>query len=184
MNKKEFWDVLRYLDVHSIAQSCPTLCDPMDCSIPGSSGHEIFQARIPEWVSMPSSRGSFQSRDRTCVSSTAGEFFTAEPLGKPHETWIFTCKRMKLDSYLISLTKNNSKWSKDINIRCEMGRKQSQSSLKLVLGMTFIKNISNRSKNKLADYIKLDSFCTTKENQQDGKATNRREKYVCKPDVW
>ena len=64
-----------------------------------------------------------------------------------------------------------------------MGRKQSQSSLKLVLGMTFIKNISNRSKNKLADYIKLDSFCTTKESQQNGKATNRREKYVCKPDV-
>ena len=39
-------------------QSCLTLCDPMDCSPPGSSVHAIFQARILEWVAMPSSRGS------------------------------------------------------------------------------------------------------------------------------
>ena len=37
-----------------VAQSCPTLCDPMDCSPPGSSVHEILQARILEWVTMPS----------------------------------------------------------------------------------------------------------------------------------
>ena len=40
------------------AQSCLTLCDPMDCSPPGSSGHGILQQRILEWVAMPSSRGS------------------------------------------------------------------------------------------------------------------------------
>ena len=39
-------------------QSCPTLCDPVDCSPPGSSVHEIFPARILEWVAMPPSRGS------------------------------------------------------------------------------------------------------------------------------
>ena len=39
-------------------QLCPTLCDPMDCSPPGSSVHGILQARILEWVAMPSSRGS------------------------------------------------------------------------------------------------------------------------------
>ena len=39
-------------------QSCPTLCDPMDCSLPGSSVHGILQASILEWVAMPSSRGS------------------------------------------------------------------------------------------------------------------------------
>ena len=39
-------------------QLCPTLCDPMDCSLPGSSVHEILQARILEWVAGPSSRGS------------------------------------------------------------------------------------------------------------------------------
>ena len=39
-----------------VAQSCPTLCDPMDCSRPGSSTHGIFQARILEWVAIPFSR--------------------------------------------------------------------------------------------------------------------------------
>ena len=41
-----------------VAQSCPTLCDPMDCSPPGSSVHGIFQAKILEWVAVPSCRGS------------------------------------------------------------------------------------------------------------------------------
>ena len=49
-------------------QSCLTLCNPMDYSLPGSSVHEIFQARILEWIAILYSRGSFQSRDRTCVS--------------------------------------------------------------------------------------------------------------------
>ena len=47
----------------SVAQLCPTLCDPMDCSLPGSSIHGIFQARILEWVPISSSRGSSQPRD-------------------------------------------------------------------------------------------------------------------------
>ena len=51
-----------------VAQSCPTLCDPMDCSPPGSSVHGIFQARILEWVAISPSRGSSQTRDRTHVS--------------------------------------------------------------------------------------------------------------------
>ena len=41
-----------------VAQSCPTLCDPMDCSLPGSSVHRIFQARVLEWVASSFSRGS------------------------------------------------------------------------------------------------------------------------------
>ena len=45
-------------------QSCPTLCDPMDCSPPGSSVHGILQARILEWVAISSSRGSSQPRDQ------------------------------------------------------------------------------------------------------------------------
>ena len=48
-------------------QSCPTLCDPMDHSPPGSSVHGALQARILEWVAMPSSRGSSQPRDWTRV---------------------------------------------------------------------------------------------------------------------
>ena len=41
-----------------VAQSCPTLCDPMDCDPPGSSVHGILQARILEWLAVPFSRGS------------------------------------------------------------------------------------------------------------------------------
>ena len=46
-------------------QSCLTLCNPMDCSPPGSSVHGILQARILEWVAIPSSTGSSQLRDQT-----------------------------------------------------------------------------------------------------------------------
>ena len=49
-------------------ESCPTLCNLMNCSQPGSPDHRILQTRILEWVSMPSSKGSSQSRDRTCIS--------------------------------------------------------------------------------------------------------------------
>ena len=54
--------------VCSVAQSCPTLCDPMDCSPPGSSVHGILQARIWEWVAISFSRASSQPRDQTRVS--------------------------------------------------------------------------------------------------------------------
>ena len=49
-------------------QSCLTLCDPVDCSPPGSSVHGILQARILEWVAISFSRGSSRPRDRTQVS--------------------------------------------------------------------------------------------------------------------
>ena len=58
-----------------VAQSCPTLCDPIDCSPPGSSLHGILQARILEWVAISFSRGSSQPRDRTQVSHIAGRLF-------------------------------------------------------------------------------------------------------------
>ena len=46
-----------------VAQSCPTLCDPIDGNLPGSEVHGIFQARILEWASISFSRGSSQPRD-------------------------------------------------------------------------------------------------------------------------
>ena len=52
----------------SVAQSCPTLCDPMDYSPAGSSVHGISQAGILEWVAISCSRGSSQPRDQTCIS--------------------------------------------------------------------------------------------------------------------
>ena len=58
-----------------VAQSCPTLWDPMDCSLPGSSLHGILQARILEWVAISFSRGSSRLRDQTWVSCIAGRHF-------------------------------------------------------------------------------------------------------------
>ena len=52
-----------------VAQSCLTLCDPMDCNASGSSRHGILQARVLEWVAVPFSRGSSQPRGRTQVSN-------------------------------------------------------------------------------------------------------------------
>ena len=46
-----------------VTKSCPTLCDPTDSSLPGSSAHGILQARLLEWVAISISRGSFQSRN-------------------------------------------------------------------------------------------------------------------------
>ena len=48
---------------NEVAQSCPTLCNPMDCSPPGSSAHGILQARILEWLAISFSRGSSLPRD-------------------------------------------------------------------------------------------------------------------------
>ena len=56
------------------AQSCLTLCDPVDYSPPGSSVHGFLQARILEWVAVPFSRKSSQPRGRTQVSHIAGGF--------------------------------------------------------------------------------------------------------------
>ena len=59
------------------------LCNPMDYSPPGSSIHGILQARILEWVAMPSSRGSFPTKNQTHVSCITGGIFTTEPLEMP-----------------------------------------------------------------------------------------------------
>ena len=82
-------------------QSCPTLCDPMDCSRPGSSVQGSLQARTLEWVAMSSSRGSSQPRDRIWSPALAGRFFTTsatwevskiglEPAFEPHNSWAFS----------------------------------------------------------------------------------------------
>ena len=68
-----------YLDEHlcvwTCAPSCPTLCDPMDWGLPGSSLHGILQARVLEWVVISFSRGSSRPRDRTWVSRIPGRCF-------------------------------------------------------------------------------------------------------------
>ena len=59
-----------------VTQSCPTLCDPMDCSRPGSSVHGIFQAIVLELIAISFSRGSSQPRDQTQVSLIIDRRFT------------------------------------------------------------------------------------------------------------
>ena len=87
--KKVYWDTLKiciskrniveFLFSNIITalcnQSCPTVCDPMDCSLPGFSVHGILQARILEWVTISFSRGSSWPRDRTRVSCIGGRHF-------------------------------------------------------------------------------------------------------------
>ena len=68
----------------SSSTECPTLCDPMDCSSPGSSVHGILQACILEWVAIPFSRGSSQPRDWIQVSHLAGRAFTIWDTRKPN----------------------------------------------------------------------------------------------------
>ena len=60
-----------------VAQSCPTLCNPVGCSPPGSSVHGILQTRILEWVTIPFSRGSSQRRDQAQAYHISGRFFTS-----------------------------------------------------------------------------------------------------------
>ena len=59
-----------------VVQSCPTLCYSMDCTLPGSSVHGIFQARVLEWVAISFSRGSSRPRDQSQVSHIVGRHFT------------------------------------------------------------------------------------------------------------
>ena len=59
-----------------VCQLCPTLCNPMDCSLLSSFVYEILQVRILEWVAIPFSKGSFWPRDQTWVSCIAGKFIT------------------------------------------------------------------------------------------------------------
>ena len=59
-----------------VAKLCPNLCNPMDCSLPGSFAHGIFQARVLEWVAISFFRGSSRPRDQTRVSHIAGRHFT------------------------------------------------------------------------------------------------------------
>ena len=70
-----------------VTQSCPTLSDPIDRSLPGSSVHGIFQARVLEWVAISFSRGSSRPRDRTRVSHIPGTL-TSEPPATPLSVYL------------------------------------------------------------------------------------------------
>ena len=67
----------------SATQACLTLCNPMDCSLPGSSVHEISQAKILAWVAISFSRGSSQPRDQTSISWIGRWTLSLSHLGSP-----------------------------------------------------------------------------------------------------
>ena len=100
-----------------VAQSYPTLCDPMDCSLPGSTVHEILQERLLECIAIPCSRGSSQTRDRTQVSCIAGGFFTSWAIREAHDlgpnmpTAIPTLFCLKLSIPLIPVSAPGVLWS-------------------------------------------------------------------------
>ena len=70
------YPISTYREYSEVAQSCPTLCDPVDCSLPGSSVPGIFQATVLEWIAISFSRVSSQPKDRTRVSRIVDRRFT------------------------------------------------------------------------------------------------------------
>ena len=71
-----------------LLQSCPALCDPIDCSLPGSSVHGILQAKILEWVAVPSSRGSSNPGIEPRSPALQADCLVSEPPGKPKNTGV------------------------------------------------------------------------------------------------
>ena len=86
-------EVNMIISICLVTQLCPTLCDPMDCSPPGSSVHGTFQARILEWVAIPFSGRSSRPRDGTQVSWIASRWFTIWALvcsnSRPLSQWCY-----------------------------------------------------------------------------------------------
>ena len=98
-------------------QSCPTLCNPMDSSPPGSSVHGILQARILEWLALSSSRISSQLRGRTHVSQSlalAGRFFMTSGTREAH---VHTCKYIYICTNIYVHKQDDGKKTKDKKCR-------------------------------------------------------------------
>ena len=85
--------VFHYLPVSEVAQLCSTLCSPLDCSLPGSSVHGIFQASVLKWVAISFSRGSSWSRDQTQPFRIVGRRFTIRATRKVPAQFIWKHKR-------------------------------------------------------------------------------------------
>ena len=102
-----------------VVQSCPTLCDPMDCSLLGSSIHGIFQARILEWVAVSFSRGTSRPRDWTQVSITVARRFTIwatrEVQGLNFLSWWHSREKTQItlgDKMQARITKEQELWAR------------------------------------------------------------------------
>ena len=87
-----------------VTQSCPILCDPMDCSLPGSSVHGIFQARVLEWVAISFARRSSRPRDRSQVSLIVGRHFTIWATRKV-QSLVIACSKYSQKCYYFILSR-------------------------------------------------------------------------------
>ena len=119
------------------------LYDPMDCSLPGFSVHGILQARILEWLAMPSSRGSSWHRYQThvsCVSYTASRFLTTELLGKPLESYGRSQKKM---------APNSSQFGTHISLQSGLAAPKKATSPSPWLWAVFVTTLSNSGRSKV-----------------------------------
>ena len=79
---------LHLMTESEVTQSCPPLCDPMVCSLPGSHVHGIFQARVLDWIAISFPRGSSRPRDRSWVSCIANRCFYCLSHQRSHTWWL------------------------------------------------------------------------------------------------
>ena len=100
------------------AQSCLTLCNPLDCSLPGSSVHGTFQAVKLKWVAFSSSRGSSLLRDQTFVSCIAGLFFICWAIWENHVNYI-SIKKIKKNCHG-ALKVQYSSWVRKVRVHCSV----------------------------------------------------------------
>ena len=98
-----------------VTQSCLTLCDPVDCSLPGSSIHGIFQARSLEWTAISFSRESFWPRDWTQVSRIASRLYCLSHQGSPGNMLMSYIFKSKIKSTKLSGTLETESKQKCLN---------------------------------------------------------------------
>ena len=101
---------LQEQDRSEFAQSCPTLCDPVDCSLPDSSVHGNFQARVLEWLAISFSRRPSWPRDWTQVSRIAGRRFTIWATRDRRQIQILIKASLHLMLYVMSFLPNLVSW--------------------------------------------------------------------------
>ena len=105
-----------YESESEVAQSCSTLCDTMDYSLPGSSIQGIFQARILEWVAISFLRRSSQPRDWTCISCIVGRGFTIWATRDGSPSIVYYNSLASFSRKICKFVDSEAQWS---HLRCD-----------------------------------------------------------------
>ena len=153
----DFFLSFTYYVYSEVAQSCPTLCNPMDCSLPGSSVHGIFQARVLEWIAISFSRGSSNPGIETGASALEADTLPSEPPGKSSIMYVYTVSAEKAMATHSSTLAWKIPWTE------EPARLQSMGSLRVGHNWaTSLSRIGEVNGNPLQ--------CSRLENPRDGGA--------------